>query len=402
MQSVKRPVCRFKCVLGWLLSISAGMAHGAVLVSGNNAATSIAGPIKTYDFASSALVGSFVPDGASIPDANGRGIAIRGSKIYYTELSDVFGPTDSIRVAPYGTQGSGGHDVSTLPNPRPTTGIQDLAFFGGALYALTGYRTAPLQVFKLDPDTGAVLAGPISIASPAKDDSDGFAVLPNGNFLINEGDGSLFYDEYNGVTGNKVLGGLQINLGNFGFIKSTGVDLAPNEGSLYFVTDIGTVLQSIVQTDLAGNLIDSHPIGSRFIEDIAVVDTTPTLSFSPDSVDLGNGQEAVITIRRTGLTDSPLTVWLYQVLHTAHADYGSDFALYGVAIDEMDNDNQIVAAAHVVIPAGEDHTWFGIVGTVSNPYQDIRHATFAVTGDASYQINPNHGQATIGLTYGGE
>ena len=169
------------------------------LIVGNNAAFGN-GPIQTYDLATGALVNSFVPDGATA-SANGRGVAVVGNEIFYTELSNSpsFGPSDGIHVAPF-NNGAGGSDLRVLPNPAPTSGIQDLTYAGGALYALTGYGTSgPLQVWKLDATTGAVIGGPITIGSDP--DADGFAILPNGNFLINAGDASCSYTEYNSATG---------------------------------------------------------------------------------------------------------------------------------------------------------------------------------------------------------
>ena len=75
-----------------------------------------------------------------------------------------------------------------MPNPAPATSIQDLDLVNGVLYAMTGYILGPagLQVFGLDPVTGTVVRGPVSIGPPAGTTSDGFTVLPNGNFLINK------------------------------------------------------------------------------------------------------------------------------------------------------------------------------------------------------------------------
>ena len=133
-----------------------------MLITGNSAGLSI----QTYDFADGTLASSFVPSGA----INGRGLAINGTEIFYTE-SDSGGPSDSIHVCAYGTEGSGSSDTRTLPNPRPSTGIQDLAFQNGVLYALTGYGFASPQVFKLNPTTGATLGAPL----PARTSLD-----PNG------------------------------------------------------------------------------------------------------------------------------------------------------------------------------------------------------------------------------
>ena len=146
-----------------------------VLISGNNAADDGFGLIQTFDFATGNLVKYFLPDGANHAFANGRGIAIHGTELFYTELAPPgFGASDAIHVAPYGNQGSGGADIRTLPNPQPFAGIQDLAFHNNILYALTGYPNQQLQVFKLNPTTGAPIGLPIFIGSPAGENADGF------------------------------------------------------------------------------------------------------------------------------------------------------------------------------------------------------------------------------------
>jgi hypothetical protein len=109
----------------------------------------------------------------------------------------------------------------------------------------------------------------------------GFAVLTNGDFLVNDydgADGSPIYREYYGFNapagktpGTRVQGGLQIDFSIFGLFSGTGVKMSPDGNSLYFVTGIGTKYQTLVQTDLAGNLLGTQPINSFNTENIAVV-----------------------------------------------------------------------------------------------------------------------------------
>jgi len=273
------------------------MASGPLIV-GNNASAG-GGPIQTFDFSvGGAPVASFVPTGASDSN-NGRGLDVMGSEVFYTELSSLFGPTPSIEVAPY-NGGAGGADTRTLPNPRPTTGIQDLASSGGALYALTGYFNEPLEVFKLDPSTGAVLAGPISITGGASPGSDGFAVLPNGNFLINGGDGRCTYNQYDGTTGAQVSGTM-ITVPGAGFC--TGVDT--DGTSLFFQTDFS----GFTQTDMSGNLIAHTSVSGEKVgvEDISIVHpaagtakTTLSETAAPNPVRVGNSATFTYTEANTG------------------------------------------------------------------------------------------------------
>jgi hypothetical protein len=229
---------------------------GSGLIVGNNAANG-GGPIQTYDFTTGTLVNSFVPDGAtSGPGNNGRALAVAGDEVFYSELFNG-GPTDAIHVAPF-NDGAGGSDIRTIPNPAPSTGIQDLDYANGALYALTGYANGPLQAWKLDPRTGAVLAGPIAINSNPS--ADGFVVLPDGNFLINSGDESCTYTEYDSPTGTPTGSSFTVPGAN----QCTGVAL--NGQSLYFETDF----DSFTQTDLTGNLITRTTVAPNLVEDIAV------------------------------------------------------------------------------------------------------------------------------------
>jgi len=262
-----------------------GALAQAQLITGNTSAFG-GGPIYTWDFATAniAPLGSFVPFGATVDLANGRGLAIGGTEVFYTELTGTtgFGPTDVIRVVPL-NNGAGGAQIRTLPNPRSGSGIQDLTFSNSILYALTGYDTQVPIVYGLNLSTGAVIKGPVTIAQPAGTNLglDGFAVLPNGNFLMNDGDASCIYREYSSVDGHLI--GNTINVpGGPGFC--TGVD---TDGvSLYFLTDFN----SITKTDLAGTPIDFNLITGTFddndeikIEDISLVHPVTTIT------DLGHG-----------------------------------------------------------------------------------------------------------------
>jgi hypothetical protein len=150
-------------------------------------------------------------------------------------------------------------------------GIQDLTFSNSILYVLTGYDTQVPIVYGLNLVTGAVIKGPVTIAQPAATDRgvDGFAVLPNGNFLMNDGDTSCIYREYSSVDGHLI--GNTINVPGFnGFC--TGVDT--DGTSLYFLTDFN----SITRTNFLGTMTGFNTISGTFddddeikIEDISLV-----------------------------------------------------------------------------------------------------------------------------------
>jgi hypothetical protein len=73
-----------------------------------------------------------------------------------------------------------------------------------------------------------MIGGPVSIGSPAQSDADGFTVLPNGNYLINDfdggngGEGAAIYREYDATTGQRVSDGLEIDLSSLGYSLAMG------------------------------------------------------------------------------------------------------------------------------------------------------------------------------------
>jgi hypothetical protein len=108
----------------------------------------------------------------------------------------------------------------------------------------------------------------VSIGPPASADSDGFTVLPNGNFLINNADTSCTYNQYNPSTG-AVISGTTITVA--GTICS-GVDT--NGTSLYFQTN----LNSFTKTDLSGGGPITKSVTSPFSCVAAVVNCVEDIS----------------------------------------------------------------------------------------------------------------------------
>jgi hypothetical protein len=295
-----------------------------VLVTLNNGG---GGPIETFNFGDGSDLNSFVPAsennynfGPNDPYANGRGVAINttatGTEIFYTQVGTAYGGPPFIHVCSYGTDGSGSVTDSRTPLTSPdqridstptSAGIAALAIHydpvkgKNELYALTGYGLAyPYRsfVYELDPANGNVIAGPVTIPTPIDPQnglystSDGFTVLPNGDFLINDydgADGAKVYREYYGfnapvnLQGTLVPSGLHIDVSSFsshvGFNigGGVGVTCAP-DGSLYFMVfesyfeleDIFTDT-AVVHTDSNGNYISSGPGVSLHVEGIAVL-----------------------------------------------------------------------------------------------------------------------------------
>lgn len=212
------------------------------------------GPIQTFDSSTGTLINQFLPSGATGSN-NGRAVAATNTLVYYTELTGGFGPSDGIHVAPF-NGGAGGADITVLANPAPGEGIQDLAFANGFLYAMVGYLGPSLQVLKYDPGTGNVLATTSIVGNSSG--ADGFTVLPNGNFLINTGDASGIYNQFDPTTGLIIPGTTISNPGDFS--ECTGVDT--NGTSLFFTCNFNT----LVITDMSGNNASSIPLVGSFGE----------------------------------------------------------------------------------------------------------------------------------------
>jgi hypothetical protein len=240
------------------LALSATAAQADVIIAGNGAAFGN-GPIGTFNFTTGLPVGSFIPDGA-FGSNNGRGLAMTLDRYFYTELTSGFGPTDSIRIAPF-NGGAGGADIGSFANPVPGKGIQDLAFGAAGLYVLTGYPSLPPQVWILNGVTGAIVGGPITLAG-ADSGMDGFTVLPDGSFLGNLGDADNHFTHWD-AAGNNIGGNFSVP----GCGSVTGVDIAPDGLSLYFACNFN----SFVQTDLTGlNVLGSISAPGGAWEDIAI------------------------------------------------------------------------------------------------------------------------------------
>jgi hypothetical protein len=219
--------------------------------------------VTTFDFATGQQIASFMTDGGLCKC--GRGLEVVGNTVYYTDLSG----SQGIHLAPY-NQGLGGHDFQLFPNPRPGFGIQDIDYSNGALYVMTGYSNGLPIVYALSQTDGHVISS-VSIQSHPGTGADGFTVLPNGDFLINDNDAVATYRGYDPTTGNPT--GLVITLPALGGL-ATGVDYNPTDNSLYFFGFFGSG-PALARTTLTGTFLGSAPISMVF-EDISVVVPEPS------------------------------------------------------------------------------------------------------------------------------
>jgi len=252
--------------------LGGGSANADTLVIANQSAFGN-GLINTVDVTTQTNVTSFIPDQAKIGTNNGRGVAVLGNFVYYTELTNGFGPSTGIFVAPF-NNGAGGADIKSFPNPVPGTGIVDLTSDNmGHLFAMTGYPNGPEVVQETD-GNGNNIGGPVTLhftGGGNLTDSDGFAILPNGNWLINDGDAINSYNQYNPVTGLEIPNTtIQAHTTGGGVCgSSTGVDT--DGTSLFFDCN----LNSIAENTLTGTFISSTALQGGGYEDISVVAASP-------------------------------------------------------------------------------------------------------------------------------
>jgi len=250
-----------------------GVAKADVLGIQNNASFGN-GPIVTVDLTTNTIVNSFIPDDAKIGSNNGRGVEVLGNFVYYTELGGGgFGATDAIHVAPF-NNGAGGADIKTFANPTPGLGVVDLAGSGGILYAMAGYNAGP-EVVQATDGNGTNIGGPVTLHFTGGGNltsSDGFTVLANGNWLINDGDGTNSYNQYDPITGQEIPGTTVVAHNASGACgSSTGVDASTAlPGDLVFDCN----LNSLVIDDMSGTFISSTSAGGSG-EDISLVQGSP-------------------------------------------------------------------------------------------------------------------------------
>jgi hypothetical protein len=122
----------------------------------------------------------------------------------------------------------------------------------GALSSNFNSICAPPQVFGLNPITGAVVSGPVSLSGPVDKTSDGFTVLPNGNFLINTADESCTYNQFNPTTG-AVIPATTITVS-----ASACTGVTNNGVHLFFQTNFN----SFTETDFTGFVIAAKTVTS--------------------------------------------------------------------------------------------------------------------------------------------
>ena len=258
-------------------------AQTGTLVWANNA--SLGNPhIQAFDLGTGAAVADFLapnPD-AHKAKANGRGIAVVGTKIYYSLAN-----TGSVYLTDTVTHADGGVAFNTgLP------GIAGLSWDGTALWVLPYVNLdanipASQNVYSYSP-TGTLLntvrlTPPIFPNPPVP--RDGLAVTPTG-FLIDRG-ASVPYDLFD-LNGNVVTMYLIVSP-----LRSTGVAF---DGQHFIVSDV--VIQQISMYDLSGLFLSTTSLSGASIpfglEGLSVV--APPVLPPPPGIDTVGIAKAGYTI----------------------------------------------------------------------------------------------------------
>lgn len=230
------------------------------------------GPIGTVDLTAGAQVGLFVPDHAKGAES-GHGVLLIGNDLYYTELDGGTGPSDGLHIASW-NHGAGSPDTGLIANPSPGNAIVDVKQFGGFLYLLEGFPNGPEFVDKIDLSGNLLSSVTLHTLSGGElTNSDGFTVLANGNFLINEAGTLPAYDQYDPITGNEIAGTM---LDPSGCYATSGVD---TDGKNLFFSC--TFQSGILETDFSGNQLNFFndvgvPSGGGW-EDISVANVAATV-----------------------------------------------------------------------------------------------------------------------------
>jgi hypothetical protein len=211
------------------------------------------GPISTVDLTTNTVVGNFIPQSATTctgGNCNGRGVALLGGFVYYTELDGGSGQSDGIYIANW-NNGAGSANIGFITNPTPGTGIVDVKGNGGFLYIMTGYPNGPEIIDKMS-GVGTLISS-VTLTNGSGADltaSDGFTILPNGNYLINEGDADNSYDQYNPITGVRIAG---TNIADAPSVCGTSTGVDTDGTHLFFSCNFN----SVEETDFTGAGIEN-------------------------------------------------------------------------------------------------------------------------------------------------
>lgn len=277
-----------------LLTTSTAVA--GTIVYGNNASLDGTETIEAFDISTGAQVANFiVPNLAA--NRNGRGIAVVGTTIYYSNASsgNVY-KTNSVN-----------HSDDGIAFNTNLNGIANIAFDGTALY-VTGYNgTNNAYRYSL---SGTLL----QTVSGFGNSRDGFEVA-NNNLIANRGDGESVYDLFklDGTMLTSAFIDVKAKVTGFAGI-TTGITF---DGTNYIIsnpTAFDATTTKLLIFDTSGNYVRSQvlagtPAGGqgRLLEDLSTlgnIPTNPPVTGTPEPVTfllLGSGFAGIAVIRARAL-----------------------------------------------------------------------------------------------------
>lgn len=269
----------------------ANTAMASTIVYGTNASNAGAMSIEAFDLSTGAQISSFIVPNATA-NQNGRGIAVVGTTIYYTNST-------SGNVYKTNTLTHSDDGVAFNTGLR---GIANIAYDGTALY-LTGYNGTN-NAYRYS------LSGALLQTVPGFGNSrDGFEVA-NNNLIANRGDGELIYDLYDlsGTLTTSDFINVQAKVPNFSGI-TTGITF---DGTNYIIANSpgfsGPTSQLLIFNS-SGNYLNTQTLAGtppgnalRLLEDLSSLGNIPQNPPTPEPASLmllaaGLGGIALIRVR---------------------------------------------------------------------------------------------------------
>jgi hypothetical protein len=228
-------------VAALLGTFSAVRADPIIWSNGNDAGAHPGPVIQEFNAATGALLKSFADPAATSPSQEGRGIAVVGSKIFYS-LED----STSVFLTNVGGANLG---AAFTVNISGVTGIRSIASDGHFLYLtlVSADLTIHQNVYKFD-FSGNPIGAPLTLVPSGgivQGPRDGLEIVGD-TFVANQPRGDIGpYDQFDAVNGNLVTAAF-LNPGTFGF---TGVAF---DGTDYYVFDDEADPSQLVVFDASG------------------------------------------------------------------------------------------------------------------------------------------------------
>jgi len=257
---------RLFAAVGVFALLLSSRASAGTVVWGNNASSAGTESIEAFDIDTGAQLASFlVPNSGS--NLNGRGIAVVGTTIYYSNSS-----SGNVYVTNTVTHSADGIAFSTGLN-----GIANIAWDGTALW-VTGYNGTN-NAYRYTP-TGTLLQTVLGFGNSR----DGFEVA-NNHLIANRGDGENIYDLYdlNGVLQTSAFINAALAPGFVPGSITTGITF---DGTDYIIANspgFSGPTSKLLVYDASGNYIKTQTLAGtppggavRLLEDLSSLGNIPS------------------------------------------------------------------------------------------------------------------------------